>query len=163
MHELSIERACMLGYSDGGIIGLDIAIHHPERVTRLAVTGANSRTDGYTGSAQEWARTLDAEEEPAPEWYERLSPDGGAHWPVFMGRLKQMWQTEPSFTLEEVRSIEAPTLLIIGDDDIVTPEHAVELFRTIPNAQLCVVPNAGHGVLPVETIRTFLMDTDPPH
>jgi pimeloyl-ACP methyl ester carboxylesterase len=69
-----------------------------------------------------------------------------------------MWGTEPSFTSEELASIEAPTLLIIGDGDIVTPEHAVEMFRTIPAAQLCVVPNAGHGTMPKETVLTFLQE-----
>ena len=63
---------------------------------------------------------------------------------------------EPSFTAEQLQSIGIPILLIVGDADIVTPEHAVEMFRTIPGAQLCVVPNAGHGVLPKETILTFL-------
>ena len=67
-----------------------------------------------------------------------------------------MWAAEPSFTNEELRSIEAPTLLVIGDRDIVTPEHAVEMFRTIADAQLCVVPNAAHGTMPEETVLTFL-------
>jgi pimeloyl-ACP methyl ester carboxylesterase len=62
---------------------------------------------------------------------------------------------EPNFTREEMQSIKAPTLIIIGDADIVTPEHAVEMFRTIPTAQLCVVPHAGHGVMPKETILAF--------
>jgi len=55
-------------------------------------------------------------------------------------------------------SIEAPTLIIVGDGDIVTPEHAVEMFRTIPAAQLYVVPHSGHGVMPKETILTFLQE-----
>ena len=49
-------------------------------------------------------------------------------------------------------------LIIVGDGDIVTPEHAVEMFRTIPGAQLCVVPNAGHGTMPKETVLTFLQE-----
>jgi len=65
---------------------------------------------------------------------------------------------EPNFTNEELESIEAPTLLIVGDRDIVTPEHAVEMFRTIPGAQLCVVPNACHGAMPEETVLTFLRE-----
>jgi pimeloyl-ACP methyl ester carboxylesterase len=67
-----------------------------------------------------------------------------------------MWLAEPSFTTEELQSIEAPTLLVIGDRDMVTPEHAVEMFRTIPGAELCIVPDAGHGVMPAETVLTFL-------
>jgi pimeloyl-ACP methyl ester carboxylesterase len=57
MRQLGIDSAVIVGYSDGGIIGIDMAIHHPERVTKLAVTGANSRADGYTAENLEWART----------------------------------------------------------------------------------------------------------
>lgn len=158
MRVLGIESASILGYSDGGIVGLDMAIHHPDLVSKLAVTGANSRVDGYTAEAQESARTFVADEAPVSEAYARLSPDGADHWPVFLGRLQRMWVVEPSFTAAQLRSIGIPTLLIVGDADIVTPEHAVEMFRTIPGAQLCVVPNAGHGVLPNETILTFLRE-----
>jgi len=158
MRQLGIESAVVVGYSDGGIIGLDMAIHHPERVTKLAVTGANSHTDGYTAENLEWVRTFDPDDLPASEAYARLSPDGADHWPIVLGRLKPMWIAEPSFTSEELQSIRAPTLVIIGDGDIVTPEHAVEMFRTIPGAQLCVVPHTGHGVMPKETILTFLQE-----
>ena len=158
MRQLGIESAVVVGYSDGGIIGLDMAIHHPERVTKLAVTGANSCSDGYTAENLEWARTFNPDEEPISDAYARLSPDGAAHWPILLRRLQPMWAVEPSFTHEELQSIKASTLIIVGDGDIVTPEHAVEMFRTIPGAQLCVVPNAGHGVMPKETILTFLQE-----
>jgi pimeloyl-ACP methyl ester carboxylesterase len=158
MRQLGIESAVVVGSSDGGIIGLDMAIHHPERVSKLAVTGANARFHGYTADNQEWVRDVDQASYPVSDDYARLSPDGAEHWPVFLGRLKAMWGTEPSFTNEELQSIEAPTLLVIGDRDIVTPEHAVEMFRTIPGAQLCVVPNAGHGTMPEETVLRFLQE-----
>ena len=156
MRQLQIESAVIVGYSDGGIIGLDIAIHHPERVTRLVLTGVNARTDGYTVENQEWGRTFDPDDQPISEAYGRLSPDGPDHWPIVLGRLKPMWIAEPSFTNEDLQHITAPTLIVVGDGDIVTPEHAVEMFRTIPEAQLCVVPHAGHGVMPNETVLTFL-------
>lgn len=156
MGRLGIESAVVVGYSDGGIIGLDMAIHHPERVTKLAVTGTNARFDGYTEENQELAYSFDPGSEPVSDAYAQLSPDGAEHWPVVLGRLKPMWAAEPSFTRAELQSIDAPTLLVIGDRDIVTPEHAVEMFRTIPGAQLCVVPNAGHGTMPKETVLTFL-------
>jgi pimeloyl-ACP methyl ester carboxylesterase len=156
MRQLGIESAVVVGYSDGGIIGLDIAIHHPGRVSKLAVTGANARFDGYTAENQEWAGGFDSSSQPVSDEYARLSPDGAEHWPVVLGRLKAMWAAEPSFTNEELESIEAPTLLVIGDRDIVTLEHAVEMFRTIPRAQLCVVPNAAHGAMPKKTVLTFL-------
>jgi pimeloyl-ACP methyl ester carboxylesterase len=156
MRQLQIESAVIVGYSDGGIIGLDIAIHHPERVTRLVLTGANARTDGYTVENQVWVQTFDPDDQPISEAYGRLSPDGPGHWPIVLGRLKPMWIAEPSFTNDDLRRIAAPTLIIVGDGDIVTPEHAVEMFRTIPEAQLCVIPHAGHGVMPNEIVLTFL-------
>ena len=81
MRQLGIESASVLGYSDGGIIGLDMAIHHPERVTKLAVTGANCRTDGYTAENLELVRSFDPDAEPVSDAYARLSPDGADHWP----------------------------------------------------------------------------------
>jgi pimeloyl-ACP methyl ester carboxylesterase len=158
MRQIGIESAAVVGYSDGGIIGLDMAIHHPERVTKLAVIGANSRLDGYTAENLEWVRSFDPDSEPVSDAYARLSPDGAGHWPIFLGRLQRMWAVEPSFTPEQLQSIGAPTLIIVGDGDIVTVEHAVEMFRTIPGAQLCVVPHSGHGVMPKEMILTFLQE-----
>ena len=78
MRQLEIESAVVVGFSDGGIIGLDMAIHHPERVTKLVVTGANSRTDGYTGKHWE-AVNADPDDWPVSEAYGRLSPDGVEH------------------------------------------------------------------------------------
>lgn len=158
MRQLGIESTVVVGYSDGGIIGLDLAIHHPGRLSKLAVTGANARFDGYTAENQKWARSFDPSSEPVSGKYAQLSPDGAAYWPVVLARLKLMWGAEPSFTNEELQSITAPTLLVFGDRDIVTPEHAVEMFRAIPGAQLCVVPNAGHGVMPAETVISFLRE-----
>ena len=91
----------------------------------------------------------------------RLSPDGVDHWPVFLGRLQRMWTVEPNFTREEMQGIKAPTLIIVGDSDIVTPDHAVEMIRAIPDARLCVVPHAGHGAMPKEAILTFLQEAPP--
>jgi pimeloyl-ACP methyl ester carboxylesterase len=156
MRQLGIERAGVIGYSDGGIVGLDMAIHHPSRVTKLVVTGATARFDGNTHENQEFLRRFNPGSEPVWDDYAQLSPDGAEHWPVVLERLKRMWCVEPSFTNEELRTIEAPTLIIIGDRDIITPEHALEMFRAIPHAQLCVAPNADHGVMPVEQVLTFL-------
>jgi len=158
MRQLEIETAAIVGYSDGGVVGLDLAIHHPDRVSRLAVTGANARFDGYTTENQEWARGFDPRAEPISDSYARLSPDGSEHWPVVLERLKAMWAAEPSFTNQELGRIQAPTLLVVGDRDIVTPEHAVEMFRAIPGAQLCVVPDAGHGAMPQATVLAFLRE-----
>jgi pimeloyl-ACP methyl ester carboxylesterase len=127
-------------------------------VTRLVVTGANARPDGYTAENLKEIDDPIPDDDPAPDGYARLSPDGAEHWPVVLRRMQPMWATEPDFSPEQLQSIAAPTLLVVGDRDIVRPEHAVEMFNTIPDAQLCIVPNAGHGALPKETVLTFLLE-----
>lgn len=154
--QLGLDGSFVVGYSDGGITGLDIALHHPERVIKLAITGTNARTDGYTSDNLDWIRTFYPSGMDAPDTYRRLSPDGPEHWPPFLERMRPMWATEPSFTNEQLGRIAAPTLIIIGDADIVTPECAVEMFRAISNSQLNIIPNAGHGTMPHDTVLTFL-------
>ena len=78
----------------------------------------------------------------------RLSPDGPDHWPVFLGRLKPMWNAEPSFTYAELQRITAATLIIVGDRDIVRPEHAIEMFRTIPEPSSAWSRTPGTGSCP---------------
>jgi len=164
MRQLEIKSAFVFGFSDGGIVGLDIAIHHPERVSRLAIAGANFRTDAYSETTLNWLVTVKAEDWPSNfrETYEQLSPDGPSHWPLVLARLQRMWSVEPNYTLEQLASIKAPTMVIAGDSDIVTPEHSVEMFRAIPHSQLCIVPAAKHGVLAKETIMTFFQKAADP-
>ncbi len=157
---LKVKRASVLGFSDGGIVGLDLAIHHPELVSNLVVTGANFTTDGYTESGREFIMTAEPQDWPQEirEDYDRLSPDGPDHWPVVLERLRRMWLHEPNFTVEQLGRITAPTLVIVGDRDMIELEHSVALFRAIPDAQLCVVPGASHGAMPEQTILNFLRE-----
>ena len=160
MRQLGIERTVVLGLSDGGDIGLDMAIHHPDRVTKLVVSGANFHARAYAPGAREWVLTTKPDEWPQElrDAYARLSPDGPGHWPVVVERQRPMWSAEPDYTHEQLASIKAPTLVISGDVDMFILEHPVELFRAIPGAQLCVVPHAGHGAWPKETILAFLKE-----
>lgn len=162
---LEIESTLIYGFSDGGILGLDLAIHHPERVQRLAVSGTNFHVDGLEPSLREWIQGATGETWPENlrVSYEGLSPDGPSHWHDVIERIKQMWVSQPDYAAEALAQITAPTLVISGDHDVVTLEHTVALFRAIPNAQLCVVPNEGHGVLPEKNVVSFLTapDSDP--
>ena len=156
MHLLEIENAAVVGYSDGGIIALEMAIHHPDRVAKLAVSGTNCRTDSYTAKNAEWVRSFNPDAEPVTAAYARLSPDGEDHWPIVLRRLQQMWSMEPNLTDEQLQCIATPTLIVVDDSDIVTLEHAIGMFRAIPDAQLCVVPHASHGIMLKEAVLAFL-------
>ena len=162
LRHLGIESAMVLGFSDGGIVGLDMAIHHPDLMSRLVVTGANFNKNGYSASGWEFVMTVDPDGWPQQEHdeYNRLSPDGPDHWPVVLERLRRMWLLEPNLTPEQLGSISTPTMVIAGDRDMIQIEHTAALFRAIPEAQLCVVPGTGHGALPLETIRTFLLGSE---
>jgi pimeloyl-ACP methyl ester carboxylesterase len=158
LDDLHVDRAQIVGFSDGGNVGIDIAISHPDRVGRLVVSGANVNTSGTKAESLQWVLTTAPEDWPPVlrETHGRLSPDGPQAWPLFLGRIRRMWETEPDFSRDELGGIAAPTLIIIGDDDIVTPEHAVEMFRAIPGSRLCVVPGGQHGVMPMDTVIAFL-------
>ena len=164
--QLEIERADIVGFSDGGNTALDLAIHHPERVGKLVLTGANFNTSGTSPESLEWVLHAKPEDWPVflRETHHQRSPDGPAGWPRLLGRLRPMWQSEPAFSLDELGGITAPTLIIVGDRDIVIVEHAVAMFRAIPGSQLCVVPGGEHGVMPMETVLGFLRGTvEPSH
>jgi pimeloyl-ACP methyl ester carboxylesterase len=159
LRHLEIESALVLGFSDGGVLGLDMAVHHPDLVSRLVVTGANFSKDAYSARGWEFVMTASSDDWPEQEHaeYDRLSPDGPEHWPAVIERLRRMWLLEPNLTAEELGRIATPTLVVAGDRDMIQIEHTTALFRAIPDAQLCVVPGTGHGALPLETIRTFLL------
>ena len=163
LRHLKLDSAMVFGFSDGGILGLDMAINHPELVVKLAVSGTNFSVGGLEESTAEWFRTTTGDGWPLElrQSYDRLSPDGPDHWNDVIERIKTMWLSQPEFTTEQLATISAPTLVIAGDRDAITPEHTVALFKAIPNARLCIVPNAGHGIVPMDTITAFLLEPDP--
>jgi pimeloyl-ACP methyl ester carboxylesterase len=148
MEALDIESAHLVGYSDGGNAALVVAVRRPELIRKLVVIGANFH---YNGMAQV---ALQAMETATPEnfypWlvkaYQEHSPDGPEHFPVVFERIMRMWREEPALAREDLAGIQAPTLVLVGDRDWVAIEHTVQMYESIPNAQLCVVPGATHGV-----------------
>ncbi|MFB8029425.1 alpha/beta fold hydrolase [Streptomyces sp. NPDC056465] len=144
--------AHLLGWSDGGIVALLVALARPDLVRRVAVIGANHRP-----SPECWVEPamLDAMTPDSPdlaffrEMYEAVSPDGAGHWPVAAGRIIDMWRREPELSAEDLGRIGAPTLVLVGDDDMMTLEHTIGLYRAIPGSQLAVVPGASH-LVPLE-------------
>ena len=164
LRQLGVATAFVFGFSDGGIVGLDMAMNHPGLVAKLVVTGANYRLDAYSGDTLEWLTTVKPEDWPSSfrKDYERLSPDGPSHWPLVLQRIQRMWAVEPDYSDEQMASITAPTLVIAGDRDVITAEHSVAMFRAIPGAQLCIVPNEGHGAMAKETVMAFLKEIPAP-
>jgi pimeloyl-ACP methyl ester carboxylesterase len=157
MEHLGIAQADGVGYSMGGITGLQLAIRHPDRVRKLVAVSANYRSDGYypellAGLQQMTLETFAGTPEEAA--YLRHAPHP-EDFPVLVEKLKDL-PRDFAFPDEDVASITAPTLVVLGDSDVVRPEHAVALFRllgggvpsdligSLPTSQLAILPGTTH-------------------
>jgi pimeloyl-ACP methyl ester carboxylesterase len=149
MHALDIQSAHVVGWSDGGNVALELALGWPELVRKMVMIGAAAHVDGATADSTEWVNSLTADTIPAflSEPYKRLSPDGPDHLHVVFEKTVEMWKTQPRHGMSELAAISAPTLILIGDNDGVSIEHAAQMLRAMPKAQLAVIPGADHGVM----------------
>jgi pimeloyl-ACP methyl ester carboxylesterase len=143
MDHLDIDKFDLVGWSDGGIIGLELAIHHPERLKKVVAYGANFDPTGVRLDINENAY-WNAFVERASEDYQTLSPHP-ERWDEFLGNISNMWATEPNYTEEQLRSITTPFLILDG-----AKEEAIDLNQTklmallIPGAELVIMPDTGH-------------------
>jgi pimeloyl-ACP methyl ester carboxylesterase len=142
MDYLHIRRAALVGFSDGGIIGLDIAIHHPERLTRLFAFAANSDPSGVKDVSKN--RTFAAFIARAGREYQRMSPTPG-QYQMFLASIEKMWTVEPHFTDRQLSHISVPTWIVDGDhDEIITRENTDHMAALIPGAGELILPQASH-------------------
>lgn len=132
----------VFGYSDGAIVGLVLALRRPDLVRTLVFVAGVFNRDG-------WAEGVLAGEPPSflRESYGEVSPDGIEHYPIVVDKLKTMHARAPSLTTDQLGKISCRTLVMFGDDDEVRLEHAIAMYRSLPNAELAVVPGTSHGLL----------------
>lgn len=133
----------VVGFSDGAVTGLNLAMTHPGRVRSLVSISANLNPGAFRDDLDE-AEDDGSSDVRAP--YDRLSPDGAEHGDVVMAKLMRLWTTEPQIDPDDLGRITAPTLVLAGDADVITTAHTLTIARSIPGAQLCLVPGAGHMV-----------------
>lgn len=170
MEALGIGPAHLVGWSDGASVALYVALRRPDLVRKGICMSAPAWYDGLRPATKAWVESLSVEHMPATlvEAYTRLSPDGPEHLPVVIEKLGRMWASEPQMTRADLEAIGVPTLVILGDDDVLTVEHAATMAAILPNAQLAVVPGTDHGLLfekPELVSRLFLdflADDQPP-
>jgi pimeloyl-ACP methyl ester carboxylesterase len=148
LDSLRLERADIMGWSDGGVVGLDLAIHHRARVRRLVTFGANFAPDGLNPADVAWADTATARSfgPDARRDYAALAPASN-DFDTAIGKIIAMWRREPHFSLRELGMIRARTMIAAGDHDVVRREHSVQLANAIPGARLWIVPHASHSVM----------------
>ena len=145
LRQLKVENADFVGYSLGGGVALRIAMRYPNLVRKLVVIGTTTNNDGLTPGLLEAFKTMKPEDIPAEfqEAYARTAPDP-KQWPTLVAKVVKLLLEFKGLRPEDIRSIRAPVLVIIGDADIVRPEHAVQMFRLLPHAQLAVLPGTDH-------------------
>ena len=113
LDRLQVDRVDVVGWSDGGIIGLELAIHHPKRIRRLVAISANYDVKGLLQTS-----TADTEIRRVPLRYKLLARDP-AHWPALYRKVVTMWQTQPHYTLSDLENVKVPTLIMAGEFDII--------------------------------------------
>lgn len=139
--------AHLVGWSDGAVVALLVALWRPDLVQRLVYIGNAFNRDGVPAEVDAMAEQLSPEMLPPMlrQLHDNVSPDGPEHFDIVFEKLAQLWKSEPNLELGELASLSVPTLLVAADHDMVTVEQLAAAQRTIPDAQLAIVPGADHG------------------
>jgi pimeloyl-ACP methyl ester carboxylesterase len=159
------DQAHLVGWSDGGIIALLVALRQPELAGKVVAIGTNYHYEGIHPVPIDAASPVMAE--IAASYGER-SPDGPDHFSEVLNKSLTMIATEPMLTTEDLKQIDVPTLVVSGDDELVRLDHTCSMYEALPAGQLAVVPGASHA-LPIEKpaevarlILEFLAADGPP-
>ncbi|MHC8286093.1 alpha/beta fold hydrolase [Pseudomonas sp. XS1P51] len=143
LDHLKIPKADVVGWSDGAILGLDLAIRHPERVGKIFAFAANSTTSGVIPGVEK-NPVFAAYIERAGQEYKKLSPTPDK-FDQFVEQISHMWATQPEWSDADLKKIKTPVLIVDGDhDEAIKREHTEYMAATIPGAGLAILPNASH-------------------
>ena len=121
---LKIEKPILYGFSDGGIIGILVAIKEPDILSKLIVSGANINPDGMKKTMLIISKIV---------------------YFVTKNKLFRMMVKEPNISIEELNKIKVPTIVIAGQKDVIKREHTEMIAKNIPNSILDIIPNENHG------------------
>lgn len=140
---LKVDKAALVGWSDGGIIGLVMAIKYPLRVSRVFALAANSVPEGLIPDLDKnptFARYITE----AGQEYQQISPTPN-DYDGFLAAIGEMWATEPHITDAQLASIKVPVTVAVGQhDEGIRRDHTIHLADTIPNAGLLIMPDVSH-------------------
>lgn len=160
---LSLDRPLIVGYSDGGGIGLELAIRYPGVARAYVMGGVSYRSTGMGGTGDEGMAAIE-------QWLSSMVPGwrephdlfhGPDYWKTLLKQLYALWNSPFEYGAAELGQIREPTLILLGDRDEVNPlDQSVEMYRMIPNAELAIMPGAKHtSILPYsEVFASLLLD-----
>jgi pimeloyl-ACP methyl ester carboxylesterase len=156
--------AHLIGYSDGGIVALMVALRRPELVKSIITLGANFHHNG-TLPLPDFDGLVSPEDQ---EEYERTSPDAPHTLVEKIARMTAIWRSEPNLSTNDLAKIQCPVLVMAGDDDVIAHNHTIELFESIPLGQLAIIPGTSHQLIKEKPaiaqllMREFLEDLSYP-
>jgi pimeloyl-ACP methyl ester carboxylesterase len=161
LRQLNVTNATVFGFSNGGTTALQMGIRHPELVGKLIIASSMYKRAGVAGEFWEGMKNANFRDMPQEYKDEFLSinPSEDALYTMFEQCARRMQQfTDIPDAL--ISAIQVPTLIITGDKDVPLPEHAVEMYRRMPNASLAILPG-GHGAY-IGELATLKEAQDPP-
>jgi pimeloyl-ACP methyl ester carboxylesterase len=165
LRQLRVTKADFVGYSMGGGVAMYVAVRHPELVRKLVFAGgASYETDGFYPELLEGEKKMTPDAFVGTPWlktYMRIAPNKG-DWPKLVEKIKVLDLNWRGLSEDQLRSIKVPTMLIVGDADVVRPEHVVKMFRLLgggvpgdlvglPRSRLAVLPGTTHVTLITRT------------
>ncbi len=146
MDKLALKSAAIVGWSDGGEIGIDLAINHPERIAKLFVIGANYDVHG-SKSRGDHTPTFEAYGVRCHHDYAKLSKTPKA-WENLVDAMTPVWHTATVFTKEQLRTITTPTMITDGDhDEIIVIDQEKEMAGLVQHGEFLAFENASHFVM----------------
>lgn len=138
LDQLKIDSAYVIGWSDGGINGLLLSMRHPEKVKKLAVTGANLVPDTTAVPQQIWNMVK-------PTYSILKAKKNRNEEEAIMFKLFRLLVEQPHIPLSDLHTIKCPTLVIGGDHDVIKEEHTFLIYKNIPKSYLWILPASGHS------------------
>jgi pimeloyl-ACP methyl ester carboxylesterase len=142
--------ADLVGYSDGATTALHVALARPDAVRRLVLISGQFHHDGLLPDLfgdDPAAAAAGLAASPLAARYAQISPDAADHFPVVAEKVLRMAMTRPTLDVSRLAEVRARTLVVSGDDDVVSLEHTLALYRGLPDAELAVVPGTSHVLI----------------
>jgi pimeloyl-ACP methyl ester carboxylesterase len=151
MDVLKIPKADIVGWSDGGILGIDLAMRHKDRVGKIFAFAANTLTSGVVEGVEKNPTFAAYIDRAGHEYVEHSATP--KEYDAFVDQISKMWGDQPNWTDDQLKAIDTPVLVVDGDhDEAIKRQHTEYIAATIPHAGLLILPNASHFA--------FLQDPD---
>ncbi len=146
LDRLGIQRTDVVGWSDGGIIALLLGLESPQRIAKIVAISANFHPSGVILEAESPQSVSNTGFlKSIRDWFRGVWSGAGEQHPSLEAEIIELWRTEPQLEHSDLHAITSPTLVVVGENDIIDLNHSNELARMLANGRIEVIPGAGHA------------------